>query len=237
VTFSVVALVAYRFMLHGSDDSERSANQATPRRDAAGSRSAASVAATVRRAGTRTLAVLGVLAGFAALVEDSGASWGALYLRDIGASAATAGLAFVAFQAAMTVGRLTGDRATDRFGQRVVVRTGGLLAAAGMGAALTVPSTASTLVGYAFAGIGVSTLIPAAMHAADELPGLAAGRGLSVVSWLLRVGFLVSAPIVGVIADATSLRVGLVTVVVAGVVIIALSRVFPARPRRASHAP
>ena len=231
IVFSTVALVAFRFMLPGSDEAERTADRVHDPEPACDR----SVVASVRRTAVRTLAVLGVLAGFAALVEDSGASWGALYLRELGTSAATAGLAFVAFQTAMTIGRLTGDRATDRFGQRVVVHTGGLLAAAGMGAALALPSTASTLAGYALAGLGVSTLIPAAMHAADELPGLRAGRGLSVVSWLLRVGFLLSPPIVGVIADASSLRVGLISVVVAGIVIVVLSRVFPARPPRGSH--
>jgi hypothetical protein len=63
------------------------------------------------------------------------------------------------------------------------------------------------------------------MHTADELPGLANGVGLTVVSWLLRVGFLLSPPVVGFIADLTSLRVGLLSVVFAGVVTFVLSRV------------
>ena len=72
---------------------------------------------------------------------------------------------------------------------------------------------------------GVATLVPAAMHTADELPGLPNGLGLTVVSWLLRVGFLLSPPLVGFIADLTSLRVGLLTVVFAGVTTFVLSRV------------
>jgi len=227
--FSIVALTAFRFLLPGADDAERVVDPIA----AEGSPGIVgrSAGRPAHRPAIRTLAVLGVIAACGALVEDSGASWGAVYLRnDIGTSAATAGLAFVAFQVAMTAGRLLGDRVTDRYGQRVVVRAGGLLAAVGMGAALSAPTTITTMVGYAFAGLGVSTLIPAAMHAADELPGLANGLGLSAVSWLLRVGFLLSPPIVGLIADATSLRVGLLTVVLAGCVIISLSRVFPARP-------
>jgi hypothetical protein len=63
------------------------------------------------------------------------------------------------------------------------------------------------------------------MHTADELPGLPHGVGLTVVSWLLRVGFLISPTVVGVVADATSLRVALLGVVLAGVGVLAFGRV------------
>lgn len=135
----------------------------------------------------------------------------------------------VALQGAMTIGRLTGDRVVDRFGQRTVVRAGGVLAAAGMGIALALPSVPITLAGFALAGLGSATLVPAAMHTADELPGLPPGTGLTIVSWLLRAGFLLSPPLVGFIADLTSLRVGLLTVVVAGLVTVVLARVLADR--------
>jgi hypothetical protein len=47
------------------------------------------------------------------------------------------------------------------------------------------------------------------------------------VNWLLRVGFLVSPPLIGVLADAISLRVALLTVVVAGLGALLLGRVLP----------
>jgi MFS family permease len=210
VLFALVALVAYRFMLPGPDDTERADRHR----------------GKISRSTIRTLAALGVLAACGAVVEDAGASWGAIYLKDdLGTAAAVAGLAFVALQTAMTIGRLTGDRVVDRFGQRNVVRTGGIVTAAGMGFALAVPTTATTLVGFAIAGLGVATLVPAAMHTGDELPGLPAGVGLTVVSVLLRVGFLASPPLVGLTADAVSLRVGLIGVVLAGTIVVFFSRV------------
>ncbi|MEU4420451.1 MFS transporter [Actinoplanes sp. NPDC024001] len=226
VLFSVVALVAYRFLLPGPDGAERADEAAAPA-TGAGRRAWAAPA-------VRVLAVLGVLAACGALVEDAGASWGAIYLRDeLTTGAAAAGLAFVALQVAMTAGRLAGDRVVDRFGQRAVVRAGGLLAAAGMGLALAFPSLGTTLAGFALAGLGVATLVPAAMHSADELPGLPDGMGLTVVSWLLRVGFLLSPPLVGLVADQTSLRVGLLTVVIAGLVTAVCARVLVDRTQQA----
>jgi MFS family permease len=178
-----------------------------------------------RRGAVLALAALGVLATCGAFVEDAGASWSALYLRtELAAGAATAGLGFVALQGAMTLGRLTGDRVVDRFGQRRVVQVGGAVIAAGMGLALAFPSVPATLAGFALAGLGVATLIPAVYHAADELPGLRRGTGLAVINWLLRIGFLLSPLLIGVLADATSLRVALLAVVLAGLGALLLSR-------------
>ncbi|MFE5774248.1 MFS transporter [Brachybacterium sp. NPDC056505] len=155
------------------------------------------------------------------VVEDSGNSWAALFLgRDLGASAAVAAYGYIALVGAQFVGRLIGDRMVDRFGQRAVARAGGLLIAVGMATALAVATVPAVILGFAAAGLGCATLVPAAMGHADELPGLRHGTGLTVVSWLMRLGFLASPPVVGLIADAASLRVGLLVVPVAGLAVI-----------------
>jgi hypothetical protein len=212
IVFGVLALLAFRALLPGDDDADRDAEPET-----IDDGSPVVPQGNGRRTVVLALTALGVLAACGAFVEDAGASWSALYLRtELAAGAATAGLGFVALQGAMTVGRLTGDRAVDRFGQRRVVQLGGALTAAGMGMALAWPSVPTTLAGFALAGLGVATLVPAVYHAADELPGLRRGTGLAVINWLLRIGFLLSPPVIGVLADATSLRVALLAVVVAG---------------------
>ena len=98
-----------------------------------------------------------------------------------------------------------------------------------MGIALAFPSIPGTIAGFAAAGLGSATLVPAAMHAADELPGLRAGTGLTVLTWLMRVGFLSSPIVVGAIADGVSLRAGLLTVPIAGLAAVLLARVLSPR--------
>ncbi|WP_308252836.1 hypothetical protein [Pseudonocardia sp. ICBG601] len=93
------------------------------------------------------------------------------------------------------------------------------------------PTVPGTVAGFGLAGFGVATLVPAAMTAADHLPGLAPGTGLTIVTWLMRVGFLVSPPVVGLVADATSLRVGLLVVPLAGLVVVLLAGVLAGRRR------
>jgi hypothetical protein len=104
-----------------------------------------------------------------------------------------------------------------------------LVTAGGMGAALVFPSVPATIAGFAAAGLGVATLIPAAMHGADQLPGMRPGSGLTVVTWLMRIGFFGAPLLVGVVADASSLRVGLLSVPIAGITVMALAGALNAR--------
>jgi len=172
------------------------------------------------------LLALGFIAIAGVWVEDAGGTWATSYLRDVLEAGPTlASMGFVGLMLLHFVGRVTGDRLIDLWGQRAVARVGAVITTVGMGVALAFPSTWLTIVGFALAGLGVATTVPAAMHGADTLPGFRAGTGLTIASWMLRIGFLVSPPIVGAVADATSLRVGLLVVPFAGVVILALSGV------------
>lgn len=226
--FAVVAFTALWFCLPGRDDEVDAEETAAP----------VEVQAAVRRGvSPRTIMVviaLTLIAMAGAIAEDAGNSWATLYLSEsLGAAAAIAPLGFIALVGAQFIGRMLGDGMTDRFGQRTVARVGGLIAAAGMSLALVFPSIPGTIAGFAAVGFGIATLIPAAMHAADELPGLRPGVGLTVVSWLLRLGFLLSPPFVGFIADTQSLRAGLIVAPAAAVVAVLLAFVLDGRtPRR-----
>ncbi|WP_261164005.1 MFS transporter [Microbacterium sp. Marseille-Q6965] len=177
------------------------------------------------------VAALVVIAIAGALTEDAGSTWAAVYLStELGAATTVAAWGYIALLAAQTLGRFAGDKLIDRFGQRFVTQAGGLLIAAGLGAALLFPTIPVTIAGFALAGLGCATLIPTAMHEADAIPGLRPGTGLTIVSWLLRIGFLASPPVVGLIADASAIRTGLGIVPVAGVLVIVLALALPRRP-------
>ncbi|WP_445170459.1 MFS transporter [Mycolicibacterium sp. Dal123E01] len=221
VVFSAVCLIGYRFLLPGPDHDEPAAQHE-------------SLALRPGRTVYLVLAALVALAIAGAVVEDAGSSWATLYLRDsLSAPAALAAMGYVAMIGFQFIGRVFGDRMVDRWGQRAVARVGGLIIAVGMATALAFPSVPGTIAGFAAAGFGCATLIPGAMHAADELPGLRPGTGLTVLSWLMRVGFLGSPIIVGAIADAVSLRMGLLSVVVAGLAAVLLARALSPRSQSA----
>ncbi|PSK72951.1 MFS transporter [Streptomyces sp. CS149] len=221
---------ALRFCLPGPDNEpEETGPEETGRKETGPERLTAEGARGTSRVGV-VLAALVLIATAGTLVEDAGNSWAALYLSDaLHASAALAASGFIALVGAQFIGRLIGDRLVDRFGQRAVARAGGLITAVGMGLALAVPTLPGTILGFALAGFGVATLVPAAMHEADALPGLKPGSGLTIVSWLMRLGFLLSPPIVGQVADAAGLRTGLLVIPAAGVLVVLLAGVLQAR--------
>lgn len=214
VVFSLVCLIAYRYLLPGPDiDTERDL------RSTGSGTQAASLATCA------VLAALVMIAIAGATAEDAGSSWATLFMRELGAPGGIAVSGYISLVGFQFLGRLLGDRMVDRYGQGAVARAGGLIAAAGMSGALAFPSVSTVVGGFAATGFGVATVIPAAMQRADELPGLRAGTGLTVVTWLMRAGFVVAPLAVGAVADATSLRVGLLSVPVAGVIVIALAGV------------
>lgn len=157
-------------------------------------------------------------------VEDSAASWGAVHLREtLHAGAFVAGLGFVATQAMMVVGRLTGDRLVDRFGAARVARSGSLVATAGMLAVATGGFPVLVIAGFGLAGLGVATLFPLGFAAAGEIPGVRSADGVAVASWLARLSFLLLPPVIGFVADAASLRLGLALVAVCALIAAGLS--------------
>ena len=185
-------------------------------------------AATARPAGRAstaivlTLTALVLIAIGGGLTEEVAFSWAALYLGDeVGAPAPLAAAGFI--------GRIVSDRLVDRFGERAVVICSGLFIAAGIGLAIGVPTVWGACLGFALAGFGCAPAIPLAMQQADRIPGLRAGTGLTIVTWLMRLAFLVAPPLVGAIADATSIRVGLAVSLTGGLLVMALAFVTPRR--------
>ena len=196
----------------------------SPERDAESDSADETATSTRTRPSARTLLLLaafGLLTVCGAVGEDLANSWSALYLhRDLGADASLAALGFTLVVAAQFLGRLLGDRQIDRLGPRAVLRCGGAVLTLSMTLALLVPSIPTTLLGFTAVGYGVATLVPVAMHQADELPGLAPGVGLTAVAWLMRFGFLAAPPLVGALADAAGLAAGLWVLPAAGLVVL-----------------
>lgn len=177
------------------------------------------------------LLALGLIACCAALVEDYAQTWSAVYLRDVAvAGAGLAGLGFIAVQCSQLIGRLAGDSLVDGFGAAHVGRMGGLCVVTGSSVVLLCSFLVDgpallplLLVGFALTGWGIATIIPGAMVAADTVPDLPPGAGLAVLNWVIRLGFLASPPLVGLIAEYAGIRWTVLPMLVGGVLITLLS--------------
>lgn len=168
--------------------------------------------------------LLGGVAFASALSEGAVADWSGVYLeRVVGTTAGVAAAGFVVFSATMAAARFLGDRLTSRFGRRRMVRSGGIVAAAGMGLAVGVPTTAGALVGFAVAGLGLAAVVPIAFSSAGDVPGVAQGEGVAAVASVGYAGFLVGPPLIGFLAGTGLGLRGALVVIVAAVASLAVT--------------
>ncbi len=209
VVVAGVALATSGWLLPGAENTERAT-------EATGGNGDGLVGAW--RVAPLVLLGLGVIMMASTALEDTAGTWSGVYLKEVvSAPAATLGLGFVASQSLMFVGRIFGDRVVDRFGPSQVARVGLLLSAAGITVVVLSSSLVGVIAGFAMSGLGVSTIYPLGVAASAEIPGVRSGDGITIVTWLARVGFLAVPPAIGAVADATSLPVALTMVVVAAV--------------------
>jgi MFS family permease len=159
---------------------------------------------------SRALAGLGAIAFCALLAEGAIGDWSAIHLAEtLAASDGTAVAGLAAFSATMTIGRLFGDRITVRLGNVVHLRLGSLVAGAGIVVAAAAPTVAVAVAGFALAGIGLSALFPLMVRAASERGGASPGPAIAAVSTAGYGGLVTGPPLVGFLAEATSLRLAL----------------------------
>ncbi|MGK2876434.1 MAG: MFS transporter [Nocardioides sp.] len=180
---------------------------------------------SVRPRAWRLLMPLVTLAICGTLIEDVANNWAVLYLtEETEAPTALAGLGLTVALASQFVGRMLGDPMTDRWGRAAVARSGGLVIAAGALLIVLAPSYLVAFAGFALAGFGSATLVPAAFAAAGRIPGLAEGTGIAILGWLMRLGFLLTSPIIGWVSDLSSLRVAMLIGVGAGLLAVLVAR-------------
>ena len=157
--------------------------------------------------------VFGTIALLAAVSEGAMADWTALFLRDeTGSSEGVAALGYAGFALSMTVARLASERLLARFGRARLLAGSGVLAAAGVAFAVLAATPAAALVGFTLTGLGLAPAFPTAVQGgAESVPG-ASGRGVAAVSVLGYAGFLAGPPLIGLLAEAISLRWALMTI-------------------------
>jgi MFS family permease len=179
--------------------------------------------------------LLASIALLSAIAEGASSEWSALLLvTEHGIGQGPAALAYAGFSLAMACTRLGGAWVQRRFGASATLISGALLAACGLVAAAVVPVVGIAFVGFAFAGAGLAASFPIALSLAGAAGKRADDSGgereISFVTTIAYSGFVAGPPMIGGIAQLTSLSVSFVVVgLLAG--LIALAAVGAGRAR------
>ena len=180
--------------------------------------------------------LIGTIALFCMIPEGTVLDWSALYLRnELNASTEMSGFAFAAFSFTMAVCRFAGDFVRDRFGAVNTLRFCGVAAIIGLVIAGQSGDVTLALVGFAITGIGISNMVPIAFSAGGNIPGLAPGVGLSVVTTMGYSGILFAPSLIGFVAEYTSLSTVYTAIPSLLIVVLALSRLARHADRGTGH--
>lgn len=169
----------------------------------------------VRLRPDRYIAVLGTLAFLALMSEGAMLDWSATLLRtEYDASTGFAAAGYAVFSGAMAAGRLTGDYLAARLSRPLLFQISATLGGTGLLLGLLPGSIVTVLIGLACLGLGLSNLIPILFSAAARGNARQAGPAVSIVATLGYTGFLLGPPLIGFIAEATDLKLGIGVVAV-----------------------
>ncbi len=180
-------------------------------------------AAQRRRVITPRLVLLGLLTACTTLGEGAAADWGAIFLTDErAAQESVAAIGYAGFAGAMAIGRFSGTWVLTHISRVAALRASGVLASVSVLALVAVDSTATGLVAMIGWGLGVALVFPAAMSAGAE-NSLRPAQGIATVATIGYGGFLVGPPMIGFVAGAAGLGVGLLVVSMLLLLVVALA--------------
>lgn len=151
---------------------------------------------------TPTIYLVAIIAFAGFTAEGTVLDWAALFLReDRNVPEWMAGYAFAAFAGTMALVRFVGDPVRNRLGDLRTMQISASLALVGFLMAGLAPNLTGTLLGFAIAGLGLANVVPIAFAAADRVPGIPRGIGISVATFCGYAGILVAPPLIGFVAE------------------------------------
>jgi fucose permease len=176
---------------------------------------------------SRGALLIGVMVFALFMAEGAVTDWSALYLdRDLGAGAGVAALGYGAFAGGMALSRVFGDRLNRVVGARRLLVGGSALAAASLALVVVLGVAALALPLLLLAGIGCGNGVPLLFSAAGRIRDMPPGPAIAAASTMGYLGLLAGPPLLGFVADATSLplALGITAVLTGGVAVLGMRR-------------
>ena len=153
------------------------------------------------------LFLVGIVALAAGLGEGAMADWSAVFLHDVvGTDQSRAALGYAVYSVTMVAMRLCVDGLVARAGPIAVARVSGLSAALGLALVAGIATFPAALIGFVLMGIGYAAIVPLAFSRAAADPHVPPGQAIASVATFAYGAILLGPPSIGLIAEASSLR-------------------------------
>ncbi len=164
--------------------------------------------------------IFGLIALMVLAAEGASLDWSAVW--SISARAlpqSQASWPFAAFSLGMFIGRYNGDGLRARMSAAAILLGGALLWSAGLAMALTSGPFWLVIAGFSIFGLGISMLFPVLISMAAERTQRNETAAIAAVVSMGYLGLLMGPPVVGFIAEASSLTTALGLVAALGLVV------------------
>ncbi len=158
---------------------------------------------------------IGLIAFCGMLSEGAMFDWAGVYFQKVvrpDPALVTAG--YVACMGAMASGRFLSDYFTHRFGATRMLQASSALITSGLLLAVSLPYLVPAVLGFLLVGFGIASVVPLAYSAAGRSTTVSPGVALALVSTIGFLGFLLGPPLIGFLAQLSSLRVAMAAVAV-----------------------
>lgn len=154
-----------------------------------------------------SLVQLGIIGFFSMATEGAMFDWSGVYFKEIvHAPEQFIIVGYASFMVMMALGRFIGDAVISRLGRKRTLQISGILMFVGMMTSVIFPLFYISTLAFMMVGIGVACNVPTVYSVAGQNKKVTPGVALAMVSSISFLGFLMGPPLIGYIAELTSLR-------------------------------
>lgn len=167
-----------------------------------------------------TLIWLGVICFCGMASEGIMFDWSGVYFKEIvKVPGALVVLGYTTFMISMATGRFLSDFLAQKYGNKKVLIASGIVISAGLYLAVLFPYLVPCTIAFMLVGFGVSNVVPIIFNIAGNHEKVPTGIALTIVSSISFMGFLIGPPLIGFIAEMTSLKYSFAIIGVFGIFI------------------
>ncbi len=177
------------------------------------------------KSANKTLIWLGIISFCCMASEGIMFDWSGVYFKEIvKAPSSLVVLGYTSFMVTMATGRFISDILVMKYGTKKVLIISGFIISLGLYTAVLFPYLISCTLSFMLVGFGVSNVVPIIFNAAGNTKNVPAGIALTIVSSIGFLGFLIGPPMIGYIAELTSLKYSFGIIAISGIFISIMAK-------------
>lgn len=155
----------------------------------------------------KSILIFGMIVFGSMICEGTMFDWSSIYFQNvINPPKELVRLGYIAFMFTMAGGRFAADWLVTKFGITKVLRASGVIITMGLLTAVLFPYLPTATFGFLLVGIGTSSVVPLSYGLVAKSKTMHPGVAVASVASIGFLGFLIGPPIIGFIAQVSSLR-------------------------------